>query len=139
MSDLASRSELMAALTEKATGLGLRVSGEGEDGLRGEREAIKAKWWLGGRKVVYTMSCRLSEAERVVHFREAVSERAWGLPPPTLTVETQRISGWSRSGTRQETAVGGGGALDHAEVRDGLAAVTAAAGWQLRLEGGRLP
>ena len=107
--------------------------------MRGEAEKIGAKWWLGGRKVAYRMLCRPTEADHTVHFREAVVERSWGIPPPTLTVETTSVSGWKRSGTRKDVSVGGGGTLDYAKVRDAVEKASVAAGWKFHLEGGRMP
>jgi hypothetical protein len=51
---------------------------------------------------------------------DRVVERSWGIPPPTLTVETTSVQGWKRSGSRVDKSVGGGGALDYARVRDAL-------------------
>src|SRR5450756_2208045 len=108
-------------------------------GLSGEAETIGAKWWFGGRKVAYRMSCRLTGADHTVHFREAVVERSWGIPPPALTVETTSVRGWKRSGERHDVSVGGGGTLDYAKVRDAVEKASAAAGWKFHLEGGRMP
>jgi hypothetical protein len=85
-------------LQKQTAGLGLTVREDGQHGLSGQAEKIRAKWWLGGRKVDYRMSCRLTEPDHIAHFREAVVERSWGIPPPTLTVETTSVSGWKRSG-----------------------------------------
>lgn len=119
--------------------MGLAARDGDGDGLAGERETIRAKWIFGGRKVSYRMSCRLAEEERVLHFREMVSETAWGLPPPAFTVETTTISGWKRSGSRVDRSVGGGGVIDYAQVRDKVEEIATAAGWWFRLEGGRMP
>ena len=62
-----------------------------------------------------------------------------GIPPPTLTVEKTTVSGWTRSGTRKDVSLGGGGALDYAHVRDGGETAGAAAGWSFQLDGGRIP
>jgi hypothetical protein len=75
MSAVLTQSELLADLKAQAAALGLRVRDEGGDRLSGEMEAIRAKWFIGSRKVAYRMSCRLAEAERAVHFREAISEK----------------------------------------------------------------
>lgn len=139
MPTLLDSSELLSRLKTAATAAGLALD-ERDGGLAGTSEAILAKWFLGGRKVSYRMSCRLAEAEHTVHFREVVAEKSWGIPPLTLSVETTTVSGWKRSGTRTDHAVGGGGgAIDYAKVRDTVAAVTAEAGWQFHLEGGRMP
>ncbi|MBI5263515.1 MAG: hypothetical protein HY852_17025 [Bradyrhizobium sp.] len=133
------KSQLKAQLQTSAAEIGLGLTEDGEDGLEGENEAIKAKWFLGGRKLVYRMSLRLVEAEHAVVFREAATETSWGLPPPTLTVEVETVSGWKRSGARKDISPGGGGEIDYARVRDRLEKSTTGAGWQFRLEGGRLP
>jgi len=139
MPDIRSKHDLVAELQKQTSALGLNVHADAEQGLRGEAEKIGAKWWLGGRKVAYSMSCRPTEADHTVHFREAVVERSWGIPPPTLTVETTTVSGWKRSGTRKDVSVGGGGTLDYAKVRDAVEKASAAAGWKFHLEGGSMP
>ena len=130
--------DVKAAFTSILADAGLAVS-ESAGALRGERETITAKWWFGGRKVTYRASCRLAEAERTVHFREAVVERSWGIPPPTLTVETTTTAGWKRSGTRTDVSVHGGGLVDYARVREAVEKAVMAAGWTFHVEGGRLP
>lgn len=130
--------DIKAALTSILADAGLAVS-EGDGGLAGTLETITAKWWLGSRKVTYRMSCRLAEAERTVHFREAVVERSWGIPPPTLTMETTTTSGWKRSGTRTDVSAPGGGQVDYARVREAVERAVVAAGWTFHFEGGRLP
>jgi hypothetical protein len=85
------------------------------------------------------MSCRPTEQDHTIHFREAVVERSWGIPPPTLTVEKTTVSGWKRLGERKDISVGGGGTLDYAKVRNAVETASVAAGWKFQLEGGRLP
>ena len=131
--------DLLAELKKQTTTLGLKISDGAHQELAGEAESIRAKWWLGGRKVTYRMSCRLAEADHTLHFREAVVERSWGIPPPTLTVEKTTVSGWQRSGERVDASIGGGGSLDYARVRDAVEKAAAAAGWKFHLEGGRMP
>jgi hypothetical protein len=126
MSPIASRPALMNELKSKAATLGLTLQDDGQNGLSGTLEAIRAKWILGGRKVIYRMSCRPDDAEHVVLFREVVFGKSWGLPPPTLTVEKETISGWTRSG-------------HYAMVRTALEGVAAKAGWRFLFEGGRAP
>jgi hypothetical protein len=129
--------DMKAALKSILADAGLTVS-ESNDTLSGTRESITSKWWLGGRKVTYRASCRLAEAERTVHFREVVVERSWGIPPPTLTVETTTTSGWKRSGTRTDVSTPGGGQVDYVRVREAIEKAVAAAGWTFHFEGGRL-
>jgi hypothetical protein len=133
------KSELLATLRAQAMTLGLSVREEGGEGLVGEMDSIRNKWFLGGRKVSYRMSCRLDEAARVVRFREAVVERSWGLPPPTLTVEKSTVHGRRRSGEVGDASVGGGGAIDYGRVREVLGQVVSGAGWQFQFESGRAP
>lgn len=130
--------DMKTALKSILTAEGLAAS-DSNDTLSGTRESITAKWWLGGRKVTYRASCRLAEAERTVHFREVVVERSWGIPPPTLTLETTTTSGWKRSGTGTDVSAAGGGQVDYARVREAVEKAVAAAGWTFHLEGGRLP
>ncbi len=140
MADTLSAQDLLAELRKQAAILGVTVRDSGALELAGEAESIGAKWWLGGRKVTYRMSCRLAEAEHKLHFREAVVERSWGIPPPTLTVEKTTVSGWKRSGERSDVSLGGGGGkLDYARMREAVERTAVAAGWTFHLEGGRMP
>ncbi len=102
-------------------------------------KSIRAKWLLGARTVTYRMSCRLDDAERTVHFREAIVETSWGIPPPTFSTEKTVVKGWERSGERADRSVGGGGTIDYGQVRETLKQMVSAAGWQFHLEGGRAP
>jgi hypothetical protein len=139
MPGILSTNELLAELRKQAAILGLGVRDGAHQELRGEVESIGAKWWLGGRKVNYKMSCRLAEAERTLHFRETVVERSWGIPPPTLTIEKTTVSGWKRSGERTDVSLGGGGKLDYARMREAVERAAVAAGWTFHLDGGRMP
>lgn len=133
------KNSLLSAVQGKAAVLGLALEASAPDTLKGEIEQIRSKWWFGGRKAVYRMSIRLSDSDRTAFFREAVVESSWGMPPPTVTVETERVSGWERSGTKKETSVGGGGAIDFARFRNAVENAVTEAGWQFRIEGGRMP
>ena len=138
MSTLLTRSELLATLKSKAITCGLQVEVNG-GGLSGQVKSIRAKWLLGARTVAYRMSCRLDDVARVVHFREAISETSWGLPPPTFTTEWTVVKAWTRTGERADRSVGGGGPIDYGRVREELEQTVSAAGWQFQLEGGRMP
>ena len=107
--------------------------------MSGQGETIKAKWLLGGRKVAYRMSCRPIEQDHTVHFHEVVVERNWGIPPPTLTMETTSASGWKRSGAHKDVSAGGRGTLDYAKVRNTVEIASIAAGWNFKLEGDYRP
>ncbi len=131
--------EIATKLQQKAAGLGVELREDAAHRLSGQAENIRAKWWLGGRKVAYRMSCQVAESDHTVHFREAVVERSWGIPPPTLTLQTTTVRGWKRSGERHDISLGGGGSLDYARMREALERETEAAGWTFHYEGGRLP
>ena len=96
MPEVLARRELLDDLEARALGLTVQENKEQQE-CSGEVESIGAKWWFGGRKVTYRMSCRLTESDLTVHFREAAVERSWGIPPPTLTVQTTTTSGWKRN------------------------------------------
>jgi hypothetical protein len=129
----------MADLKSRAVVLGLSVHDQGADGFSGEKKSIQAKWLLGSRSVTYRMSCRLAEAEHTVHYREAIIESSWGLPPPTLSVQSSSIKGWKLSGSRTDRSVGGGGTINYGEARDAVKQMAGTAGWEFLFEGGRLP
>ncbi len=139
MSAVLTKLDLLAGLKSKAAALGLSVVDKGSDGLSGTVKSIRAKWWLGARSVTYQMSCRLDEAGRIVHFREAIAETSWGMPPPTFSTEKTVVKGWERSGERTDRSVGGGGTINYEQVREDLKQTVTAAGWQFHLEGGRAP
>ena len=139
MPDPSSEQDLLAALKARLGALGLTVHADGQ-GLTGEAQPIRSKWWFGARTVNYRMSCRPSQADQTVQFREAVIESSWGLPPPTATVEKTNVSGWKLSGQRNDvSAEGGGGTVDYARIRNAVEQVVVAAGWKFHLQGGRLP
>lgn len=139
MPEILAKQALLAELEKKSEACGLSVHENAQEGCSGELEAIQAKWWFGGRKVAYRMSCRLTEADHTVHFREAAIERSWGIPPPTLTVQTTRTSGWKLDEKRTDVSVGGGGSLNYGQVRQAVEQASVAAGWNFQLEGGRAP
>lgn len=135
MSQILAKRDLLADLAKKSEALGLTVHDDAQEGCSGEVEAIGAKWWFGGRKVAYRMSCRLTESDHTGHFREAAVKRSSGFPPPTLTVETTSTRGWKRT----DVSVGGGGSLNYGQVRQAVEQATVAAGWNFHLEVGRMP
>ena len=140
MSVALSEDEMLTALKKLSAAHGLAVRDGGNHDIAGEAEKIAAKWWFGGRKVAYRMACRLTGVDHTVNFREVVTERSWGIPPPTLTVETTTTSGWTRSGSRKDVSLGGqGGAVDYAGFRNAAEQAVRAAGWTFHLEGGRFP
>jgi hypothetical protein len=112
MPGIASQQDLLAGLKTRLTALGLTIREDAKQGLVGEAQPIRSKWWIGARTVTYRMSCWLSQADRTVQFRESVSESSWGLPPPTATAEKTKVSGWRLSGERTDVSLGGCGWLE---------------------------
>ncbi len=134
MSDPVEKVRLLASLAAEASSQGISVHREGDAVLRGEKEAIKAKWFLGGNKSVYRFSCRLDEPSRTATFRESIFDKSWGIAPPTLKVESYSQHGTTVSSARQEKSVGGGGHLEFGPWREACAAVVTGAGWTFRHE-----
>ncbi len=125
------RTELLTGLTKLAAQQGLTVHANGDTALRGEKEAIRVKWLLGGKKAVYAFSCQLDEANHSGAFRESVTDRSWGLMPPTFNVESYSQSGTAVKSTRTEkAAVGGGGTVEFGKWREDCARAVALAGWR---------
>src|SRR5665647_3948102 len=71
MPNTQSKQDLLTELKRQTAALGLTVREDAEQGLAAEVDSIGAKWWLGGRKVTYRMSCRPTETDHTLHFREA--------------------------------------------------------------------
>jgi hypothetical protein len=139
MPDVLDKADLLDRLRRQVEVLGLKRGDDGPHGVSGEVESIKSKWWFGGRKVTYRMSCALTDADHVAHFREVIFERSWGMPPPTLTFETTSISGTRLSGQRHDFSIGSGGTLDSGRVRQSIEQTVCAGGWSFRYESGRMP
>lgn len=135
----ATKTELSVRLQETSRAAGLVVSPDGSDGFRGQADVIRAKWFLGANKVRYTMSCRLDEASHTVHFREAVKESSWGLPPPTFTSEKSSQRGTGVSISRKQVSVGGGGTLEFGRLREELEKLTGDTGWKFQCEAVHMP
>lgn len=128
------KSELLASIASAASPLGIVAQPDGDSAIAGEKEAIKAKWFLGGNKSVYRFSCRLDEPSRIATFRESIFDKSWGIAPPTLKVESYSQHGTTVSSARQEKSVGGGGHLEFGPWREACAAVVTGAGWTFRHE-----
>jgi hypothetical protein len=117
----------LAAVATANTGTALTAT----DGtITGTLTAIKAKWFLGGRKVTSNFRCTLDPANHEAHFRESAMESSWGLPPPTFTVETTSQFGSRVNTTRTDTGVGGGGRLEFGKFREDFERAVQGAGWK---------
>lgn len=130
---------LLASLATEAVGQGISVHREGDSVLRGEKEAIKAKWFLGGKKSVYSFSCRLDEAHHTATFREMIVDRSWGIAPPGFKVESYSQSGTTVTSKTVEKAVGGGGTQELGLWRDACSTTVGAAGWIFKHEPTAVP
>lgn len=130
--------DLLTRLATRAQELGMACTGD-QTTIKGSKETIRARWFLGGKKTVYKMSCRLSDTEHTARFREMVVDSAWGIASPSLTVETTTLQGTRLSGQRTDKSIGGGGSLDYAEVRNAIEQTVRDAGWRFEFEVGRAP
>jgi hypothetical protein len=122
-------SDLMAKISEVVEAAGGTITSREAHALNGTLTAIKAKWFLGGRKVTDSVTCRLVSDAHEVHLREVATETSWGLPPPTFTVETTTQSGSRVTSTRTDKAIGGGGRLEFGRFRDAVEEASRQAGW----------
>jgi hypothetical protein len=139
MTTALSKADLLAGLKTAAVEQGLAVHDDGDNALRGDREAIKAKWFLGGNKAVYSFSCRLDEATHTAIFRESVADRAWGIAPPSFKTESYSQSGTAVKSAREQISAGGGGALEFGRWREACERAVAQAGWGFNHEALRKP
>jgi len=126
--------ELLARLTSIASSHDGTSSMPDEHTVRGTLAAINAKWLLGGRKVTSNFTCRLDPATHEAHFRESAVESSWGLPPPTLTVQTTSQYGTRVNATRVDKGMGGGGRLEFGKFRKEVEQAVRDAGWQFVFE-----
>ena len=131
-----SQAELVSKLSAIATeNAGTALTAK-HGAITGTLTAIKAKWLLGGRKVMSNFQCTLDEANHEAHFRESAMESSWGLPPPTFTVETTSQFGSRVKETRTDTGVGGGGKLEFGKFREEFERAVQDAGWKFVYEVG---
>lgn len=122
-------SDLLEKIAAAVQAAGGTITSRDAHAVNATLTAIMSKWFLGGRKVTDTVTCRLVPEAHEVHLREVAMETSWGMPPPTFTVETTTQSGTRVTSTRTDTSVGGGGRLEFGKFREELAKVTRDAGW----------
>jgi hypothetical protein len=125
-----SQAELLSRLSAIATAHNGTALTATDGAITGTLTAIKAKWLLGGRKVMSNFRCTLDPAKHEAHFRESAVESSWGLPPPTFTVQTTSQYGSRLKETRVEKSVGGGGKLEFGKFRDDFEQAVKDAGWK---------
>ena len=123
------QAELAAQLSSIAGAHGGTASRPDEHTVAGTLTAIKARWFLGGRKVTSNFRCTLDAATHAARFRESAVESSWGLPPPTFTVETTSQYGSRVSTTRTDRGPGGGGTLEFGRLRELVERAVQDAGW----------
>lgn len=130
------QAELAALLSSIAGAHGGTAATPDERTVTGTLTAIKAKWFLGGRKVTSNFRCTLDPATHEARFRESAVESSWGLPPPTFTVETTSQYGSRVSTTRSDKGPGGGGTLEFGRFRESVERAVQDAGWTFVYEVG---
>jgi hypothetical protein len=118
---------------------GIATQVEGDSAIVGEKEAIRARWDLGGNKSVYRFSCRLDAPSLTATFRESIFDKSWGLAPPNVKIESEAQHGTTVRSSRRERAIGGGGNLALGPWRDACAAAVKQAGWTFRHEAVGIP
>jgi len=129
-----SQAELMKRLSLIASSRGGTSSIPDDHTVTGTLTAIKAKWFLGGRKVTSNFTCTLDPATHKAHFRESSVETSWGLPPPTFTVQTTSQFGTRVKETRVDKGFGGGGILEFGKFRETAEQAVNDAGWDFLYE-----
>ena len=135
MADPVPWSQLGSRLASIAGAHGLGLTSGDPRRFNGTREAITSKWLLGGRKIVYHVSCDVDEASHTVHFRESAVESSWGIPPPTFTVERTTARGARVDESRVDRSVGGGGGrLDYGALREEIEKAVKDGGWRFVLD-----
>jgi hypothetical protein len=127
--DTLSQPELLARLTSIASSHGGTSSMPDDHTVMGMLTVIKAKWFLGGRKVTSNFTCTLDPATHEARFRESAVESSWGLPPPTFTVQTTTQYGARVNQTRVDKGIGGGGKLEFGKFREEVEQAVKDAGW----------
>lgn len=139
MTEPIAMSDLIANLSSAAAAQGIAVQRDSAMILRGTKEAIRAKWFLGGNKSVYSFSCRLDQATHTATFREMIADRSWGIAPPSFKVESYSQSGTTVTSKQREAAVGGGGSQELGPWRKACTTVVEKSGWSFRYEPAAAP
>jgi len=129
-----SHTELLKRVSLIASSNGGTSSIPDDHTVKGTLTAIKAKWFLGGRKVTSNFTCTLDPASHEAHFRESAVESTWGMPPPTFTVQTTSQYGARMKATRVDKSVGGGGILEFGKFREEVEQAVKDAGWEFAFE-----
>ena len=132
--DALSQAQLLARLTSIASSHGGTSSMPDDHTVIGTLTAIKAKWFLGGRKVTSNFTCTLDPAKHEAHFLESAVETSWGLPPPTFTAQTTAQYGTRVNKTRVDKGVGEGGRLAFGKFREEVERAVKDAGWEFVFE-----
>lgn len=129
MTSLAAPDELRSRIAACATTRGGTSRTPDEHTVEGTLTAITSKWFLGGRTVKNNFRCHLDADTRTVRFRETAVESSWGLPLPTLTIETTSQYGSRVNASRTDKTPGGGGRLEFGRFREDVEKATKDSGW----------
>jgi hypothetical protein len=128
--------ELRTRLAEIAGSHGGTPAAPDANTVTGRLTAIKAQWFLGGRKVTSSFRCTLDPVTHEVRFRESAVETSWGLPPPTLSFQTRSQVGSRVTVNRIDRGIGGGGELAFGAFRERCERAVREAGWTFVYEVG---
>jgi len=129
-----SEADLVSRLSSIASSHGGTSSVRDDQTVTGTLMAIKAKWFLGGRKFTSNFTCTLDPAKHEAHFLESAVETSWGLPPPTFTAQTTAQYGTRVNKTRVDKGVGEGGRLAFGKFREEVERAVKDAGWEFVFE-----
>ena len=121
--------DLLARIAAVVNEAGGSVKSSNGSLVEGSVTAITSKWFLGGRKVTNNFRCSLDPDLSQVRYRESAIETSWGLPPPTLKVETTIQYGTRVRQTRSDTSLGGGGRLEFGKFREQIEQAARDFGW----------
>lgn len=103
---------LLHRLEDLARAEGLQVTTASAGHLDASCVTPLGRWFLGGRKAVYRVACDLRDEAHELRLRESTTETSWGIPPPSLRVETTAQRGARVSMETTVTTPGGGGTFD---------------------------
>lgn len=100
--------------------------------LEARRDAIKASWWFGSRRVRSSLRCVFDEKNTVLDYQELAWEVSVGLPPPTLSFSHWKQTGLKVDIDRTDLSLTGGGTLHYGQARKLLEQACRQHGWELQ-------
>lgn len=129
MTNLVAPDELRSRIVACATARGGSSRTPDDRTVEGTLTAITSQWFLGGRMVKNNFRCHLDAEAGTVRFRETAAESSWGLPPPTLTIQTTSQHGSRVNASRTDKTVGGEGTLEFGRFREDVEKAANDSGW----------